>query len=408
MLQAQTLPHSVHPGIVFSKGRTRRPVRIAFYSHDTMGLGHTRRNLLIAQHLAKTLNISILLISGARESGSFQLPQGVDYLTLPSLHKNDLGKYSARSLSMSLDEISRLRSKAIWAALKVFKPDMFVVDNVPQGANGELQMVLKKLRKKTTTRVVLGLRDILDEPKQTIKEWKHLDNHQFIDRFFDAIWVYGDPAVFEMAREYDFSKSMSAKISYMGYFDQRARICQGSCVDLQAPYVFCQVGGGQDGAKLARAFVQAVLPKGHHGVLITGPYMPQEVRNYLEAEIAERKDMTMHAFIPEPTQYLAGASRVISMGGYNSVWEALSFEKPLLVVPRVAPRKEQLLRVTSLKKLGLLDYLHPESLSSQAITQWLREDVVAPKGIHQRLRFDALERIAQEIQSLLGEHYALA
>ncbi|MGK7958735.1 MAG: glycosyltransferase, partial [Crocosphaera sp.] len=42
-----------------------KKLRIAFYSHDTMGLGHKRRNLLIAQSLAHSpLNTDILVISG--------------------------------------------------------------------------------------------------------------------------------------------------------------------------------------------------------------------------------------------------------------------------------------------------------------------------------------------------------
>ena len=44
--------------------------RIALYAHDTMGHGHTRRNLAIAEALlASRLRPEVLLLGGARETG---------------------------------------------------------------------------------------------------------------------------------------------------------------------------------------------------------------------------------------------------------------------------------------------------------------------------------------------------
>jgi predicted glycosyltransferase len=72
--------------------------RIALYSHDTMGIGHLRRNLLIAQVLAGPPgSATILLIAGAREAGAFALPSGVDCLTLPALYKTATGRYESRA-----------------------------------------------------------------------------------------------------------------------------------------------------------------------------------------------------------------------------------------------------------------------------------------------------------------------
>ena len=36
-------------------GADPRPIRVALYSHDSVGLGHTRRNLAIAHALAEEL-----------------------------------------------------------------------------------------------------------------------------------------------------------------------------------------------------------------------------------------------------------------------------------------------------------------------------------------------------------------
>src|SRR5687768_17126245 len=96
-----------------------RQTRIALYSHDTMGLGHMRRNLLLAQTLVTShLNAVILMIAGAREAATFTMPPGVDCLTLPSLFKNGAGGYGSRHLPLSLQEIVTVRSAAVKAALE--------------------------------------------------------------------------------------------------------------------------------------------------------------------------------------------------------------------------------------------------------------------------------------------------
>jgi predicted glycosyltransferase len=48
------------------------------------------------------------------------------------------------------------------------------------------------------------------------------------------------------------------------------------------------------------------------------------------------------------------------MGGYNTYCEILSFDKPALIVPRVAPRQEQLIRARRAAELGLIDMLLPQ------------------------------------------------
>lgn len=380
-------------------------LKVALYSHDTMGLGHTRRNLLIAQAL-KQLNASTLLITGASQSAQFQFPEGVDCLTLPSLHKTGDGTYQAKTLELSLAQLIELRSKAIKAALKVFKPDVFIVDNVAWGAEGELKRSLKHLKKKGHCQIILGLRDILDEPEVSKAQWHSRNYDEAIESFFDAVWVYGDKRIFNPIKEYEFKAEVSKKLRFLGYFDQRARLelpeNKANYQLPKKPFILCQVGGGQDGYKLAESFVKAQLPEGKQGILITGPFMPALELAHLKREVAKRSDMELLTFVSEPTRLLSRAERVIAMGGYNTVGEVLSFEKPLLVVPRVKPRLEQLIRAERMAKLSLLDMLHPDDLSPETLSQWLAKELGCPK-IHGYYRFSALEQICYELKQLIRE-----
>ncbi len=109
--------------------------RVAFYSHDTMGLGHMRRNLLLAQALKHSrLQAVVLMIAGAREASLVTAAAGVDCVALPSLRKDRQGQYHPRHLEVPLPELLALRAKTAGAALEAFDPDVLIVDNVPRGA----------------------------------------------------------------------------------------------------------------------------------------------------------------------------------------------------------------------------------------------------------------------------------
>lgn len=115
-------------------------MKIVLYSHDTMGLGHIRRNQLIARALAESpLAAKVLLIAGIHEAGAFRIPKGVDCLTLPAYHKDRHGNYSPRSLFVETNALVNLRSQVIGTALTHFNPNLFIVDNVPRGALQELR-----------------------------------------------------------------------------------------------------------------------------------------------------------------------------------------------------------------------------------------------------------------------------
>jgi predicted glycosyltransferase len=384
-------------------------IRIALYSHDTMGLGHVRRNLLIAQELASSSwQAAILMITGVHSAGTFRMPARVDCLTLPALYKQTNGQYRSRNLNIPLEELSLLRAKTIKAALMAFKPDVLIVDNVPRGALRELEPSLEYLRANHHRLCILGLRDVLDEPAVVRREWQNAQNEEAIRRYYDMIWVYGDPAVCNPASDYDFSPDIGAKVRYTGYFDQRKRLEAKAPADLLASLdlppgrlALCLVGGGQDGGRLANTFAQAELPPGFNGVILAGPFMPQRTLQYLHHMAAQHSRLRVIEFMPEPCMLMGYADRIIAMGGYNTTCEVLSFDKPALIVPRVSPRREQLIRAERMRALGLLELLHPERLSPAALTQWLASDIKQPPSARMQIDLNGLKHLP----ALLGEAF---
>jgi len=90
----------------------------------------------------------------------------------------------------------------------------------------------------------------------------------------------------------------------------------------------------------------------------------------------------------------------VTMGGYNTVCEAVSFRKRTLVVPRVTPRREQLIRAERFRERGLLDVLHPNALDPDRISSWMGRNFGRPARGHVdlggpgRLRAVAREALA--------------
>lgn len=384
-------------------------LRIAMYSHDTMGLGHMRRNLLVAQSLQKELDVTILMISGAWEAGLFTLPSGVDCVTLPALRKEADGKYGSRRLQMSLKDLIELRSSTVDAILKAFRPDLLIVDKVPGGVAGELMPALRRLREDSQTRCVLGLRDILDGAESVRQEWRQEDNDRIVDSMYDAVWVYGDRRTYDVVSEYGFSNRVSRKMNYTGYLNRRPATgpTQQQIQDVLSPLclpegklALCMVGGGQDGGEVATAFAQAPLPEGMNALLLTGPFMPANLRERIvHLASAPSSRLRVMEFTNDTAPLLAAADRVVCMGGYNTICEVLSYRLRALVVPRVRPRDEQLVRARRFESLGLLDVLHPDELSSHAIARWLEADPL-PSRPRLEIDFNGTRRLPELVRSL--------
>src|SRR5687768_7527674 len=193
--------------------------RILLYSHDTYGLGHLRRTLAIAGQLSQDLpSARLLLITGSMVAGAFNLPPHLDLIKLPALSKRSDGRYKARVLPLSLTETIAWRSQMILQAVSVFQPDLVLVDKTPAGVQDELLPTLRYLKTwQPQTQLVLGMRDIEDDPEATCAEWEASGARQLHEEIYDHLLLYGEPAVFDPVREYKMSPTAAAKLVTCGY-----------------------------------------------------------------------------------------------------------------------------------------------------------------------------------------------
>lgn len=347
----------------------RRPLRVLTYSHDSFGLGHLRRSVTLASALVAAAPCAqVLCLTGSPVPDLFPLPERCDLVKLPSLGKNDAGEYVARRLPVSSGEITTLRSELVTATVRAFRPDLLLVDHTPIGPGGELLPVLRRLQNDALgTKLVLGLRDVLDTPLRARAELQRLGAVELLRSVYDHVLVYGERDVFDPVQEYGLPEAIAAKTTFTGPVVPEAARAVRVPLDPDEPHhVVVTTGGGEDGYGLLRAAVAALRgPLRDTALKITvvaGPLLAETSFTALQRAVhgdarfdLRRSTDAMHAL-------LRSAHLAIGMGGYNTVYESLASGTPLLVLPRRRPREEQYERCRRLEARGHLRVLDEATL----------------------------------------------
>ncbi|MDO5092554.1 MAG: glycosyltransferase [Propionibacteriaceae bacterium] len=354
-------------------------VRVLLYSHDSLGLGHVRRNLVIAHHLARHLpeatgaQVSGLLVSGLADASRFELPQGFDWLTIPGVQGTFQG-YQPRRLPGAISELITLRSRLLQAALLGFSPDLVIVDRHIYGVWKELHEPLLGLRAMHPgAKVVLGLREVLDDPQLAAAAWERLGSTDELRRIVDEVWVYGDPAIHDPVLSGEITPALADRIRFTGYLASDRRGSDDSPSLSSQPFVLTTVGGGSDGQDLLRAAVAMRPPAGHQNIVVTGPQLDDAEFAAIVAQAGP--DTVVHRSWPGLGKHIAEAAAVIAMGGYNTACEILATDTPALIVPRETPTPEQLIRAQALSEARAVDLMRAPRVTTVALETWVADAV---------------------------------
>lgn len=354
----ETRPRGIQRGIM----RSESP-RILIYSHDSFGLGHLRRCRAIAQALVGSFDtLSVLILSGSPIIGSFEFRSRVDFVRIPGVIKLRDGEYTSLSLHLNIDHTLEIRSSIIEHTAQVFEPDIFIVDKEPLGLRGEVLPTLEQL-KKAGTRLILGLRDVLDDPQVLQQEWDRKNVRPALEELYDEIWVYGPEGMCNPLAGIDLPQSVHDKLLYTGFL--RREMPKGARLSEplpfgEEPFILVTPGGGGDGVEMVdwvmRAYESHAKPL-FPALIVLGPFMPAASVSEFMARAEHLRDVHIMRFTPQMEPYLQAATAIVGMGGYNTFCEILSFDKPTLLVPRVIPRREQAIRADRAAETGLLTVL---------------------------------------------------
>jgi predicted glycosyltransferase len=344
----------------------KRDARVLIYSHDTFGLGHLRRCRTIAHSLVDLeRDLSVIILTGSPIIGSFNFRARVDFVRIPGVIKLRSGDYTPLSLLIDIEETLELRASIIQHTADIFDPDIFIVDKEPLGLRGEVHDTLVMLKERGT-KLVLGLRDIMDEPAALVPEWERKKVVPALRDLYDQIWVYGLPQICDPLEGIDLPKSVRRKMIYTGYLHRT--LPQGPSAGtplfkIDEPYLLVTTGGGGDGEDVVDWVLRAYENDPNQpnpALLVLGPFMHSDRQADFLQRAAKLDKVEAITFDAQMEHLMAKAVGVVAMGGYNTFCEILSFDKRALIVPRTRPRMEQYLRATRAKEFGLISMLEDD------------------------------------------------
>lgn len=378
--------------------------KILLYSHDTFGLGNIRRTLLLAENLIKEYpRASVLIVTGSPVIHAFRLPQGIDYIKLPSLDRPNAEEYEPQFLTGCSDEIKQTRIAILEKTIIGFAPDLLLVDKRASGIDGELMGALKMLKSRNLpTKIVLGIRDILDAPERTSKVLRENGSFETIEKYYDEVWIYGVKEVFDGVKEYQFPESVSKKTHYCGYLKRKIETRNGGNGNLR---LLATTGGGGDGSELIEKFLESLSIINRkitvESTVIFGPQMPATSRDYFLRRYGKYREIEFLDFQADLTPLYTRADVVVSMAGYNTVCELLSLNKKAVLVPRAEPVREQLIRARLLAERGFFEYIEPSELSVETMSAKIIRAMMANNFPDKQIDLNGLPRINSRVRDLL-------
>lgn len=357
------------------------PMNILMYSHDTYGLGHIRRTMALAQNILSDEH-NIIILTGSPIVGRFEFPQGIDFVRIPGMIKQNNDLYLPHSIKVKPSMALAIRQSIILATAKTFRPSVFLVDKAPLGLKGEVVPTLKWFRDHSPkTRVVLGLRDIMDNPENTISEWQEKNIYTTLEQLYSEIWVYGGQEIYDAVKEYAIPEQVAEKIHFTGYIPRqiprvqnRPRLRRGMGIAAGEKFVLVTAGGGGDGFKVIDTYLDMLetlpLPE-FKSMIVTGPLLAEELYDQLAAR-AHKLKVRIVKFYRKMEKAILAADCVVSMGGYNTMCEIVCAARPSLIVPRSFPREEQLIRARIFADKGLLEYIPWETVEADQMLAKIR------------------------------------
>jgi len=384
-------------------------MKIIQYSQHVLGVGHFFRSLEISKALRAH---EVILVCGGPPI-DVSLPQHVREVRLPELEMDQ--EFQGLRTSQSGHSVQEIKAQRGQQLLRLFadeSPDLFLVELYPFGRKAfrhELDPVLQSLRNESLRRcrVVCSVRDILVEKENPQKhETRTVD---VLNRFFDAVLVHADPALFKINETFSRIKEITAPIVYTGYIAQspqpgaRRQIRRQMNLGPNDHLIVASAGGGHVGAKLLEAVIEAVarieirpLPYLH---VLAGPFIHPDNYNRLQRLSGDR--VTVETFTPDFVSYLAAADLSVSMGGYNTTMNLLASGVAALVWP-FAQNREQRMRAARLADRGHLNVLTDEDLAPERLAECVTQMLMQRRRTEPTVDLDGARKTALWLDRWMG------
>ena len=136
--------------------------------------------------------------------------------------------------------------------------------------------------------------------------------------------------------------------------------------------------------------------------VIFGPQMPAHQRKAILDRFGYLADVTFLDFEADLMRHYAEADVVVSMAGYNTVCELLSFGRRAVLVPRAEPVREQLIRARLLAKRDYFTLVEPHELNATTLMSAVLTAIGKGASVETPVDMEGLPRIHDRVRALLA------
>lgn len=340
---------------------------ILFYYHHFGGLGHGNRILSICKALAKeNQDYKVIVINSGSPQPELRINKYVILINLPPFRANK-GLFSGLTSTEKTNLRFSKRKKILNQAIIRFNPDIAVFEHFPFGRNSlkkELVEFIQKL-KTHNCKIYSSVRDIIEQKVNLQKLKKHLE-------LFEGILVHSSK---DMGFITSFEKPgiLKEKIFFTGPIISKEHSELISKKEINRQFkiknkkiITISLGGGIDGDEILDKLINIKdkLDNKIDSVMLitTGPSINPKIYSEFKNKIKDKKNILITKFNPNYLDFVNAADLSISMGGYNSINNALFTRTPTIIFPRQSD-KEQIIRAKHFA--GDLDILNYKTISEK-------------------------------------------
>lgn len=352
-----------------------RPL-ILIHCQYVYGIGHFVRAVELARSLRGDFNVH--LVSGGEPVPNFTLPEGIAFTQLPPIFKDEMSG-QLRSVDPAIDLTTCLAKRADMLAQLVQDrtPGIVITEHFPFGLLFEAEVIgmLSRVRRlRPDAMVVSSVRDVIESAKGGKDDPRICE---LIDQWFDLIVVHGDARVLPLRASFPLIDRIKTPYVHTGYVVEPA---QPRRERAGLPLLVGAIGGGRMGQELL-----AALAASHREVCASWPHELLLFRGAFEHDTtapgAAQGQVRIQPFDRKAyRQALAESAGLISLGGYNSVLEALSMALPVLIYKRhfLGANREQALRADFFRQSKLVMTLEEHDLATRVLARRIVSHFATP------------------------------
>ncbi len=319
--------------------------KILFYYHHFGGLGHGTRIAAICKALKEINQCEIVVINSGKKQPELGIEEYASVINLPFFEAEE-GLFSGLKADEGVDIRFKKRSEVLNQVRLKFKPDVAVFEHFPFGRSSLSQEIFSfiGLLKNDGCRIYSSVRDIIDQSVDVEALSGHL-------KLLDGILVHSDKQMGFMT-SFEQMQDLRNKLFFTGRVVSHRQKDLGDRETIRRRFnvsdrkwIVISAGGGIDGEKIVERLISIKKPLdkkiSNSFWIATGPNISPVKYNELKNKAIEQKSIVITRFDADYLQYVHAADLSISMGGYNSINNALLTGTSTIIFPRLSDGEQK-------------------------------------------------------------------